>query len=247
MKKNHTIKSIILSVFITLISSNSYGFGWYGEALNGMQCSDIGNGQGHGPFDYYEIKTTTNKKLKEVARLWEVDKIHYGLATKRLKDGMNYINVNLAFGDYDYTLRAFPNHTLALRDAIELEINRIKINSRGGATIPPFRTPPECYLQRAAAFTPKQPHIPLLHGIYLYKLGKYPEAEAQYKHAIKIDADNTEAHYNLGLLYAKQGRFKEALIHAQRAYALHYPLEGLKRQLIDAGVWVETNEQPNTK
>jgi hypothetical protein len=47
------------------------------------------------------------------------------------------------------------------------------------------------------------------------------------------------AHYNLGLEYLDQRRLDLANIHAQAAYALGYPLPGLKEKLVRAGQWRE--------
>ncbi len=242
IKKNiKRIYTTLFSLSICLIApTNAEAIGWFGMSIDGITCD--GNAQSHGPYDYIDIINSTDKVLVDNARLWEVDKIHYGRAAERLRGGLNPITINLAWGDYDYTLRAFPNHVLALRDIITLEIERLKANKRGEYNFQPFSTPPECYLQRAERYRPNQEHIPLLHGIYLYRIGKYKEAEIQYKKAININPENAESHYNIGLLLLRMKRPNDALIHAQKAYALKYPLNSLKQQLIDAGVWKNTNE-----
>ena len=45
--------------------------------------------------------------------------------------------------------------------------------------------------------------------------------------------------YNLGLVYYKTKQFKEANEHAHKAYALGFPLPGLKQLLVTAGKWQE--------
>ncbi len=231
----------LLGLSICLMApTEAEAIGWFGTSIDGIQCD--GNPQSHGPYDYIEIINSTDKTLVENARLWEVDKIHYGRASERLRNGLNPITINLAWGDYDYTLRAFPNHVLALRDIITLEIERLKANKKGEYNFSAFSTPPECYLQRAEKYRPNQEHIPLLHGIYLYRVGKYKEAETQYRKAIGINPENAESHYNLGLLLVRMKRPDDALVHAQKAYSLKYPLDSLKQQLIDAGVWKNTDE-----
>lgn len=244
IKKYIYILLTTASVIVT--STSTQAIGWFGMTIDGVTCE--GNPQSHGPYDYLEILSSTNKALIENARLWEVDRIHYGRASERLSDGFNAITINLAWGDYDYTLRAFPNHVLALRDVIELEIERLKTNKRTEQNFLPFVTPPECYLQRAEKFRPDQEHIPLLYGIYLYRLEKYKQAEIQYKRAISINPENAESHYNFGLLLVRMNRLNEALEQAQKAYSLKYPLNSLKQQLISAGVWkipTETDTQKN--
>ncbi len=243
--KKHIYISLTTAL-VMMTSTSTQALGWFGMTVDGVICE--GNPQSHGPYDYLEIISSKNNALIENARLWEVDRIHYGRASERLSDGFNAININLAWGDYDYTLRAFPNHVLALRDVIELEIKRLKTNRRTGQHFPSFVTPPECYLQRAEKFRPNQEHIPLLYGIYLYRIEKYKQAEIQYKRAISINPENAESHYNLGLLLVRMNRLNEALEQAKKAYALKYPLNSLKQQLISAGVWktpVETSTEKN--
>ena len=47
-------------------------------------------------------------------------------------------------------------------------------------------------------------------GYQDYQAGRLDSAESQYKRAIKLDPDYTEAHYNLGLLYEDLQDFKRA-------------------------------------
>jgi len=237
MKMLHLVYMMLLVLTLSLESGKSYAFGWYGETFTGIPCKDIGGPQGHGPFDYVEVKRTKDQSLIKVARLWEVDKIHYGKGKKELKDGLNRVSIKRAFAEFNYTIRAFPNHTLALRELVELEINRIKLNKSRGENLEAFGIPPECYLQRAIMFRPKQADLHLLYAVYLHRLNKNQEAEEYYKKAIDISPNYSEAHYNLGLLYMAAKRYSEALTHAQKAYSLKYPLNGLKLKLIDAGVW----------
>ncbi len=237
---------LIFSVVVTaMVSSNAHALGWFGETIDGVPCQ--GNGQSFGPFDYLEVISTTDRNLINSARLWEVDTIHYGRGVRYMESGIDNISLERAWHEFDYTLRAFPNHALALRDLIQLEIERLNTNKRTNQSLPPLRTPPECYLQRAEVFRPDQEHIPLLYGIYYYRLGKYKEAEIQYNRAISINPNNPESHYNLGLLLMRLGRYQEALEHAREAYALNYPLDALKQQLISAGVWTDTNGEAHPK
>jgi hypothetical protein len=62
---------------------------------------------------------------------------------------------------------------------------------------------------------------------------------------VELMPDSAEAHYNLGLLYVRSGEYAEARTHAGRAYALGYPLPGLRDQLDRAGQW-RSDEGPAT-
>ena len=45
-------------------------------------------------------------------------------------------------------------------------------------------------------------------------------------------------------MLAKQKKYEQALPYAQKAYALNFPLPGLKQNLIKAGKWVEPPPAP---
>jgi tetratricopeptide (TPR) repeat protein len=55
-----------------------------------------------------------------------------------------------------------------------------------------------------------------------------------------LDGKSSEIHYNLGLIELELGNKESALAHAHEAYALGHPLPGLRRKLVQAKVWVES-------
>ena len=57
-------------------------------------------------------------------------------------------------------------------------------------------------------------------GVDLYKDGKFPEAEVNFKKGLEKDTDTFEGHFNLGDAYYKQGRYDEALNAFKSAYSL---------------------------
>ena len=215
----------------------AYSLGWTGRQLDGLTCK--GKGQGHGPYDYIEVMTTNNNYLKEAARLWEVNKIHYGKAERILKkEGITFKNISQIIREYDYTLRAFPNHTRALYSLVKFELKRRSMNNKREFSL--YHTdypPPECYFQRAIKYRPKQSSLYALYGLYLHRIKEYKKAKIEYQKALKLNPDYTEVHYNLGLLLVQLKEYDEALKHAKKAYAKKYPLQGLKSKLKKAGVW----------
>jgi tetratricopeptide (TPR) repeat protein len=54
-------------------------------------------------------------------------------------------------------------------------------------------------------------------GIVLSEQGKTDQAIDQYRQAIALRSDYTEAHYNLGRLLAEQGQFDDAIAHYEEA------------------------------
>jgi tetratricopeptide (TPR) repeat protein len=52
-----------------------------------------------------------------------------------------------------------------------------------------------------------------------------------------VDGKSAEIHYNLGLLELDLGNTEAAVAQAKEAYALGHPLPGLKRRLVQAKAW----------
>ena len=73
------------------------------------------------------------------------------------------------------------------------------------------------------------------------RLREIDDAVEQYKIALEQDPSYAEAHYNLGLAYVALEEYEQALVHARSAYQLGYRLPGLKRQLEEAGAWVDND------
>ena len=80
---------------------------------------------------------------------------------------------------------------------------------------------------------PKDAMVPMIEGLYYYRLGRLAEARKFLGVAVKMDSSNAEIHYNLGLVLFEMGDYGEAREHARRAYALGYPLPGLRNKLKD--------------
>ena len=76
-------------------------------------------------------------------------------------------------------------------------------------------------LQQAIALDPGDPIYRNALGVVQLDLRKPAEAQEQFQKAIELDPEYAEAHHNLGLSYAEQGRFDEA-IQAYRK-ALSFP------------------------
>jgi tetratricopeptide (TPR) repeat protein len=197
---------------------------WVGTTLGGIECARVSGGAGaYGPFDYTNPRHFQNK-------LPVVEREHFTRKVESLRDGENS---GTPLGDLQYTLRAFPNHHRALFAMIRYHTEEghgwSDTGTESGAV------PPECFLQRAAAFAPNDPVVTFLHGLYLHRIERYQQAAARYRQALEARPDAAEFHYNFGLLLTETGRYSEAQRHARRAYDLGYPLPGLRQRLADAG------------
>jgi hypothetical protein len=198
--------------------------GWVGKDLSGSPCQGLE--QGYGPFDYRKY---VNARPGIETPLRIVERVHFTPKVESLASGST--SSMGPEGDLDYTLRACPNHHRALRSVIEWATTGIDGTSRQ----PPLKTPPECYLQRAMAYQPQDPSIPLLYGIYLHRLNRYEQAKAMYEQALRLQPNSSEAHYNLGLLLTDMEDYGSARKHADLAYRAGYPLPGLRNRLEQVG------------
>ena len=82
-----------------------------------------------------------------------------------------------------------------------------------------------------------RPEVRLISGIYLMRRGAKDEALKQLEAAHGKVGDDPNLNYNLGLAYFDAGQYDRALDYAKKAYALGFPLDGLKNKLKKAGKW----------
>jgi Tfp pilus assembly protein PilF len=183
------------------------------------RCGDLANA--YGPYDYRTDK----------GKLGVVEKNHFDRGVETLQRG---IHAHLG-GDIDYTLRAFPNHHRALAAMSRLG-EKLKTEQ-----------PPQalytvaCYFERAVRFRPDDGTVRMLYAIYLAKQKRPKEALQHLQAAEETVGGNANLHYNMGLAYLDLKDYDRALAHAHKAYALGFPLPGLRNRLKRAGRWREAS------
>jgi uncharacterized protein (TIGR02996 family) len=139
-------------------------------------------------------------------------------------------------GDLDYTLRSSPNHHAAL-------LAMMKLAESEKTDKPKYTTYSlPCYFNRAIRAAPDDETVRALYAVYLFKKGDRKQALEQLNEAERL-SDGTDANveYNLGLVYFDLKEYGKSLEHAHRAYALGFPLPGLKSKLQRAGKWREAS------
>ena len=207
--------------------------GWPGTTLSGVPCYGE---SAEARFDY----------ISERNQIGIVEKFHFYRDVERLAEPDSSLDGNLA-----YTLRWIPNHHRALWTRARWHMRLLK-NDEKRAKLERYERlregnpPPECYFNRAKSFNPRDGVVSSIYGVYLHKRGKYEAALTEYQRAEEMNPDYAELIYNIGLLYLDLKKFDRAREYADRARALGYPLQGLRRRLNAAavesdGVAVESN------
>lgn len=207
-----TLSGIVL--FIILVVANNL------QAENSY-CGELKPPGQYGPYDYTD---PTHRK----ENLSIVERHHFTPNVKNLIKGES----SSLGGDIDYTLRAFPNHHQALVAMGKLFLREKTERPRKAEfTI-------ECYFDRAIRFKPGDGIVRMLYGNYLLKLGgRSDDVLEQYHEAIRLQPENANINYNLGLLYLKKKDYELAIVHAKQAYELGFPLPGLRNKLMKTGKW----------
>ena len=185
------------------------------------ECGELQNA--YGPFDY----RSASAQVKNT-----VEGTHFLPYTERLQKG----HTGSVGAEIDYTLRAFPNHPRALMAMMKLGIKE-KTEMPYGAS-----WSVSCYFDRAVRFAPDDPAVHTIYGIYFVKKGDRQAARHELEMAeaaIRGMGGDANLSYNLGLTYFDLNDYDKALEQAKAAYALGFPLPGLRDKLKRANKWVD--------
>lgn len=193
---------------------------WVGKTAEGQKCT--GGQPTAGPWDYLQ-------RRKWAGPLASIEEHHFNRNVELLIRGIS----TEPMGDIDFTLRAFPNHHRALTSAVNFRVR----NKRWPQTSKGRQA--ECYLQRAIAFSPKDPTLHPLLAHVLHRLNKPTQALVSYRKAIADHPRDVMLKYNMGLALTDIKQYKQASRIATEIYAADFPLPALKRRLVAAGEWKE--------
>jgi predicted Zn-dependent protease len=183
---------------------------------NRVGCGDLANA--YGPYDYTD-------PVHQRDNLPIVEHFHFTRDVQNLRQGRS----DTIAGDLDYTLRAFPNHHLALDSVARYQLANPRPDSRYYSA--------DCYFDRAMRWRPEDARVRMIYAIFLNKKGDKVAAAEQYESAISLDPQDAEINYNAGLFYLGTKEYDKARAHAETAYAGGFPLEGLRNKLIALKVW----------
>jgi tetratricopeptide (TPR) repeat protein len=182
-------------------------------------CGELDPPGQYGPFDY---------RVATKDELYNVEVQHFSQNIIDLESG----NEATLGGEISYTLRAYPNHYPALQAMVKLSL-------RDKDTMPPGANyTVECYFDRAIRWRSDDAIVRMLYADYLTKLkGRSEEALEQYEIAVRLQPENANINYNIGLLYLKKKNYEQSVVYARKAYGLGFPLPGLRNKLKNAGKW----------
>ena len=183
-----------------------------------MACGD----PFHNPFGPFDYRTAT-KGQRDI-----VETYHFTQSVETLRHGQSTSKIG---ADIAYTLRAFPNHPRALLAMADLA-RREKAPKPKGAEYPV-----NCWFERAIQFRPDDGMVRLVYGISLARDGKSKEALEQLQRADELIPNDSNVHYNLGLVYFDLKDYGNSLKHAKIAYGLGFPLGGLRSKLKSVHEW----------
>jgi tetratricopeptide (TPR) repeat protein len=201
-------------VWLLLLAMPATADTWVGDCGN---FDEAISGFG-GPFDYNDPG--------QAAQLELVERHHFTTEIATLQRG------NLG-PTIHYTLNRFPNHPRAL-DAMS------RLSVRDGVAQPPgARYTADCYFERGIRWRPRDPNVRLVYAIHHHRLGRIDRAIEQARIGLELAPDHPEIHYNLGLFLVRKGDYAGAREHAERAYELGHPLQGLRNRLRRAGHWAD--------
>ncbi len=75
-------------------------------------------------------------------------------------------------------------------------------------------------LREAVQLDPANPVFRNALGVLLLDLHKPAEAQAEFQKAVELDPNYAEAHHNLGLSYAEQGQWEQAIVAYRKALSM---------------------------
>lgn len=188
-------------------------------AKNRGYCGELK--EGYGPFDYMD-------RFNQEKNLWLVEMAHFTSDVENLIRG----NTDTTPAhDLAYTLTAWPNHHRALTTLVKYSIREKSTH------IPKMKYPVECYFDRAIRMNTKDAQVRSIYSAFLSHHNRNKEALEQLQVAANLEPNNATILYNLGLMYFKQKNYEKAGYYAKQAYALDFPLPGLRNKLIQVGKW----------
>lgn len=198
--------------------------------VSALGCGSLNNT--FGPFDYrpdkYKAAPGDNEPHAEKLRLVHI--AHFRPEMEALIRGGQGAKSEVG-PEFDYTLRAFPNHHRALVALIRLAEKQNTLQPRG------MRYSVECWFERALRFTPDDTIARMIYVSFLIKQNRAADAKAQLEIAERTAEDNPLTQYNIGMMHFELKNYDKALSQAHKAYAAGVAMPDLRTRLQGVGQW----------
>lgn len=185
-----------------------------------------------GPYDYRLHANSEEAKRNPNNPLYLVQSAHFRPEMESLIRGGQGEKSPVA-PEFDYTLRAFPNHhraLFALMRLVERERNDQPQRLRWTA---------ECYFERGIAWAPDDVIVRMLYAKFLADRKRLDDARRELEGALALAGDNALTHHNIGMLYFDLGDTEAALRQSHKALGLGMERQQLRDRLQAAGRWQE--------
>ncbi len=174
--------------------------------VSDFACGSLSNA--FGPYDYRSDKD----------KLGIVERAHLTPEVINLTRGKS----GVIGADIDYTLRAFPNHHLALMAIVRLGQKQGLIKPIGA------KYSVECYLHRATRFRSGDAMVKIIYADFLARNKRGTEAIQMLDEVLMLGEENANIYYNMGLIYLDIKQYDKALQYAHMAYRMGFPLPGFE-------------------
>lgn len=217
----YPLLTLLLASVILIPAANSAA----DETLEEVHpCGSLANA--YGPFDY--------RKHKGQPLINIVEQAHFTPDVEQLRKPM----FQYFAADFDYTLRAVPNHHRALVSMAKYS-EKVKNSQPPGAQ----RTV-DCYFDRAMRFAVDDLIVRMIYAGHLTRVARSKDALAQLDYVKRFAGENPLTHYNLGLLYYDAGNLEASLTEAHLAQQFGMRRVELRDKLVKAGKWRDPESLP---
>lgn len=198
-----------------------------------VQLSQCGDFLGHfGPLDY----RNTFKQDKRLVEEWHFD-AELSMFMRGQLRGQTKAGTTNATSGFQYTLKAMPNHPVALKVMEEAA-------RKMGTEQPSSDYPMECWYIRAFMIAPDDPMVRAFYGVYLAHRQRQLEARHNLDIADKGLRESGTMQYILGQTRLTIKDYQGAQVNSMRATLLGYRSDELERTLRAAGHWNERLSLP---
>ena len=191
-----------------------------------VQLFQCGNFQGHfGPIDFRKLHPQDRRLVEE----WHFD-AELSMFMRGEMRGRTKAGTTNATSGFQYTLKAIPNHPIALK-VMEEAARKLKTEQ------PSADYPMECWYLRAFMIAPDDPMVRAFYGVYLAHRNRPQEARHNLDIADKGLRNSRTMQYIVGETRLILKDHESAQLNAMRAAQLGYRGDALEKALRAGGHW----------